>query len=198
MNKKFLTLVFSVALSSMAMAEEVPFNGKGACSMLIEDKEVLAKLYQSNAQFKFRWTVNDCTDIDIQETWMKPLDCLKKRATAILPDAEIESYRFEDSYSLYLNVKTKGNDTDLLSDGAFQLNEGYQQTHGNDVVEQLLPLDFKDTKEFKKCKEEAYNKALVEAANNFFKIAKAMGPKEEDCELSLEKDKLRIDCRYSN
>ena len=42
------------------------------------------------------------------------------------------------------------------------------------------------------------NKALVEAANNFFKIAKAMGPAEEDCELSLEKDKLRIDCRYSN
>ena len=196
MNKKFLTLVFSVALSSMAMAEEVSFKGKGACSMLIEDKEVLAKLYQSNAQFKFVWAVDDCTYI--QETGMKPLDCLKESVTAILPDAEIESYRFEDASNLYLNVKTKGNDTDLLSDGAFQLNEGYQQTHGNDVVEQLLPPDFKDTKEFKKCKEEAYNKALVEAANNFFKIAKAMGPAEEDCELSLEKDKLRIDCRYSN
>ena len=196
MNKKFLTLVFSVALSSMAMAEEVSFKGKGACSMLIEDKEVLAKLYQSNAQFKFVWAVHDCYETD--ETLMKPLDCLKKRATAILPDAEIESYRFDASTMLYLNVKTKGNDTDLLSDDSFSLNDNYQQTHGNDVVEQLLPPDFKDTKEFKKCKEEAYNKALVEAANNFFKIAKAMGPEEEDCELSLEKDKLRIDCRYPN
>lgn len=191
-----LSIIFSfnIVLSSSVFAfDSVSFSGDGECDMVVKDEKALLSVGDLYSEYEFVWN-GSFYDEDDEESYVG-LDNMKKELKKILPDATISSYKIADSSTVYFNVKTKLNSGDLLANGDFSRNDGFQKDYNEDISSGL-PIQFTNSEEYQKCFKEAYNKALLSAANNFLKQAKLqISSNPGDCSVyKLDNNKLKISC----
>ncbi|MBD5405319.1 hypothetical protein HDR59_02105 [bacterium] len=203
-----LSIIFSfnIILSSSVFAfDSFSFSGEGECDMVIKDEKALLSVGGLYSGYEFVWSGSFYKESDEEDDNGEfpkryiGLDDMKKELKEILPDATILSYKIADSETVYFNVKTKLNSGDLLANGNFNRNDEFQKGY-NDEISSDLPLQFINSEEYQKCFKEAYNKALISAANNFLKQAKLqIFSNSDDCSVyKLDNNKLKINCSIAN